>query len=268
MNDLRPFLDFTAELARASAEVIVPLFGARDCGLELKADDSPVTIADREAERVMRALIGEKFPDHGVIGEEFGAHNVGAEWVWVLDPVDGTRSFVAGVPLFGTLIGLLHRGRPVVGCVHQPVLNQLLLGDNRTTTLNGEIVRASSGDDLGRALLLTTDPLRPAKCHCSQRWGDLSCAVGTVRTWGDCYGFLMVATGRAEIMIDTRMMPWDIFPIVPCLRGAGAQISSWDGTPMPDFAPAQLTQKMLSCVASAPALHGRVIELLGGEAAA
>ena len=262
--NLQPYLDFTTELAHASAEIIVPLFGKSECGLEIKADDSPVTIADRESERVMRAMIEKKFPDHGIIGEEFGAQNVEAEWVWVLDPVDGTRSFVAGIPLFGTLIGLLHHGKPVVGCVNQPILKQLLLGDNHTATLNGETVCASSTDDLERALLLTTDPLRPAKCHCGERWGDLACAVSTVRTWGDCYGFLMVATGRADMMIDTRMAAWDILPIVPCLRGAGAQISCWDGSPMLDFEPSHLESKPYSCVASAPALHERVLELLNG----
>ena len=260
--NLQPYLDFTAELAAASAEIIVPLFGARECGLEIKADDSPVTIADRESERVMRQMIERKFPDHGIIGEEFGYQNVEAEWVWVLDPVDGTRSFVAGIPLFGTLIGLLHNGKPVVGCVNQPILKQLLLGDNHTATLNGETVRASQSDDLKRALLLTTDPLRPANCHCGERWGNLACEVGTVRTWGDCYGFLMVATGRAEMMIDTRMAAWDILPIVPCLRGAGARISSWDGSPMLDFEPSHLEGKPYSCVASAPALHDEVLALL------
>ena len=260
--NLQPYLDFTAELAAASAEIIVPLFGARDCGLEIKDDDSPVTIADRESERVMRQMIEKKFPDHGIIGEEFGTQNVDAEWVWVLDPVDGTRSFVAGIPLFGTLIGLLHHGKPVVGCVNQPILKQLLLGDNHTTTLNGETVRASQTTDLKKGLLLTTDPLRPANCHCGERWGNLACEVGTVRTWGDCYGYLMVATGRADMMLDTRMAAWDILPIVPCLRGAGASVSSWNGSPMLDFESSHLDRKPYSCVATAPALHQEVLALL------
>lgn len=260
--NLQPYLDFTAELAHLSADVILPYYGQHECGLELKGDDSPVTIADREAERVMRAAIEKRFPDHGILGEEYGAQNLDAEWLWILDPIDGTKSFIANVPLFGTLIGLLHRGKPVVGCIHQPVLKQLLIGDNETTTLNGEPVKVRSTTDLSKSLLLTTDPLRPAKCHDGEAFGELACAAGTVRTWGDCYGYYLVATGWADIMIDTRMSPWDIFPLVPCVRGAGAAVSSWDGSPIPDFNASQLEIKTLSCVATAPALHESVIGLL------
>ena len=111
-----PFVAFVRELAEASAQVILPYFGSRDMGLELKSDASPVTLADRGAEKVMREMIARRFPEHGIIGEEFGTERGDAEYVWVLDPVDGTKSFILGVPLFGTLIGLLHRGRPIVGC--------------------------------------------------------------------------------------------------------------------------------------------------------
>ena len=132
---------FTLELARASGDFIRPLFGRRDLPVELKSDQTPVTFADRGAEELLRRMINQNFPAHGIIGEELGAENPGAEFVWVLDPVDGTKSFVTGVPLWGTLIALLHRGQPVLGCIHQPVLQQLMLGDGATTTLNGRAVR-------------------------------------------------------------------------------------------------------------------------------
>ena len=143
--DLSAYRPFVAELARASAEFIKPFFGNPSTAVELKADDSPVTAADRGAEAVMRELITARFPDHGIIGEEHGNHHPDAEWVWVLDPIDGTKSFITGVPLWTTLIGLLHRGQPVLGAIHQPTLGQLVIGDNHTTTLNDRPVRAQIG---------------------------------------------------------------------------------------------------------------------------
>ena len=132
------------KLAAASGEVIRPYFAKADLDVELKGDRSPVTRADREAEAVMRELIGQHYPQHGIVGEEFGTENDGAEFVWVLDPIDGTISFASGCPLFGTLIGLLREGKPVLGAIHQPILEQLCIGDNASTTLNGAR-RAAAG---------------------------------------------------------------------------------------------------------------------------
>src|SRR4030095_5246248 len=132
-----PFMDFIRELAKLSAEEIVPRYRQKNLGVEAKADESPVTVADRRAEEVMRDLIHRRFPDHGIVGEEYGTERANADFVWVLDPIDGTKSFLTGVPLFGTLIGLLHEGRPRLGCIHQPVLGQLLIGDGHQQTLNG-----------------------------------------------------------------------------------------------------------------------------------
>ena len=155
--DLSTRHDFMLELARTSGDFIRPLFGVRELPVELKTDDTPVTQADKGAEKLMRDMIGVRFPGDGLLGEEFGAENDDAEFVWVLDPVDGTRSFLAGVPLWGTLIALLHQGDPVLGCVHQPVLNQLLVGDGVKTTLNGVEVRCRPTRRLADATLLTTD---------------------------------------------------------------------------------------------------------------
>ena len=132
---------FVEKLAAASGEVIRPYFAAPDLDVEFKGDRSPVTQADREAEAVMRELIGQHYPQHGIVGEEFGTENDGAEFVWVLDPIDGTISFASGCPLFGTLIGLLHEGKPMLGAIHQPVLEQLCVGDNASATLNERAVR-------------------------------------------------------------------------------------------------------------------------------
>ena len=263
--NLQPFLEFTAELAHESARVILPLYACTDCGLELKGDDTPVTFADREAERVMRGLIEKRFPDHGIIGEEMGSDRPDAEWVWILDPIDGTKSFISAVPLFGTLIGLLHNGEPVVGCINQPVLKQLMIGDNTRTTLNGEPVRVRSTPDLKKAVLLTTDPLRPHQCRDGKAYDNVACAAGTVRTWGDCYGYLLLSSGWADVMLDPRMASWDLLPLLPCVRGAGATVSDWNGNPIPKLDPNAPDAKVLSCVAAVPELHETVVSMLNAN---
>src|SRR5262244_2443575 len=134
--ELDPFLALALELADAAGEVIRPYFRNLPT-IEEKPDLTPVTVADRAAEAAMRTLIETHFRDHGILGEEFGQVRGDAEYVWVLDPIDGTKSFISGVPLFGTLIGLLHRGEPILGAIHQPILRELCIGDNRTTTCNG-----------------------------------------------------------------------------------------------------------------------------------
>lgn len=248
---------FMRELAQASAREILPYFGQTHMGLELKSDDTPVTIADREAERVMRRMIEERFPSHGIVGEEFGTVRGDAEFVWVLDPIDGTKSFISAVPLFGTLIGLLHGGAPLLGCIHQPVLGQLMLGDGTVTTLNDVTVRARPCDGLGRATLVVTDPLHPAQYQDGARYDALCRKARVVRTWGDCYGYLLVASGRADLMVDPIMNPWDLLPVIPIMRGAGATITQWNGQPA--HAPGAS-----SAVAAIPSLHAEAMAILNG----
>ena len=250
-----PFVAFMRELAEASAQVILPYFGARDMGLELKSDASPVTLADRGAEKVMREMIARRFPDHGIIGEEFGTERGDAEYVWVLDPVDGTKSFILGVPLFGTLIGLLHRGRPIVGCIHQPVMRQLMIGDGTLTTLNDRPVRIRPCARLSEASLLTTDPLYPAQYQNGAGFDALTRSVRLYRGFGDCYGYLLLCSGWVDVMVDPIMNPWDLLPLVPVLEGAGARFSDWQGQPANHVG-------ATSMVACAPELHDEVIGLL------
>lgn len=223
-----PYRGFMVELAARSGDFIRPFFGRQDVKVELKADQSPVTVADRGAEELMRDLIGAKFPTHGVIGEEHGSDRADAEFVWVLDPIDGTRSFTAAVPLFGTLIALLHQGLPVLGCIHQPILRQLLIGDNATTTLNGSPVRTRDIGRLEEATLLTSDPVALEKIP---RYRDLMGRSKLARTWGDCYGYLLVASGWADVMYDPVMNLWDIAALVPVVRGAGGVITDAKGGP-------------------------------------
>jgi myo-inositol-1(or 4)-monophosphatase len=251
--NLDAYRTFLTELAEKSGAFIRPYFANPGLVVEIKADDSPVTAADRGAEELLRGLIARRFPDHGVIGEEFGDTNADAEWVWVLDPIDGTKAFITGVPLWGTLIALLHRGQPVLGAIHQPILGQLMIGDGVTTTLNGRVVRVRSCEKIETATFLTSDPLNPAKYQDGAAYDALSARARLVRTWGDCYGYLLLASGQADIMCDPVMNPWDIAALVPIVRGAGGVITDWQGG---DPVRGQ------SIVAATPSLHAQVIAAL------
>ncbi|MEO7414802.1 MAG: inositol monophosphatase family protein, partial [Opitutaceae bacterium] len=200
--DLTPYRTFIAELAQSSGDFIRPFFGDPNLAVETKSDDSPVTLADRGAEELMRGLIGKKFPDHGIIGEELGSENANAEWVWVLDPIDGTKSFITGVPLWGTLIALLHNGQPVLGCIHQPILRQLLIGNGAQTTLNGRAVRLRNCPRIEDAVVLTSDLFNPGKYQNGPAYSAFIERAKLVRTWGDCYGYLLLAGGWADVMLD------------------------------------------------------------------
>ncbi|HKI72997.1 MAG TPA: histidinol-phosphatase [Pseudomonadales bacterium] len=246
--------EFLHHLVAASSEFIRPLYAQRELEVETKADQTPVTRADKGAEALMRRMIAEKFPDDGILGEEFGGERQGAEFVWVLDPVDGTKSFVGGVPLWGTLIALLHEGEPILGCINQPILGQLLVGDTHSTTLNGNPVKCRDTRDVADALLLTTDWRAPAKYQDGPAFDRLARSAAMCRTWGDCYGYLLVATGWADVMLDPIMNPWDIAALVPVVRGAGGVISDWHGGPA---WPAEST-----VVSATPQLHDAVIATL------
>lgn len=244
---------FMLELAERSGEFIRPFFARADLVVEIKSDQTPVTAADRGAEELMRRMIRERFPDHGILGEEFGEERTDAEFVWVLDPVDGTKAFAAGCPLFGTLIALLHHGQPVLGAIHQPVLNQLLIGDGRQTLLNDRPVRVRSTARLEEATLLCSDLLAPADHQNGEAFSALARRVKLLRTWGDCYGYLLLATGWTDVMCDPILSPWDIAALIPVVRGAGGMITDWQGR---DPVGAS------SLVAATPELHPQVIAAL------
>lgn len=250
---LTEFIEFASDLAARSGEVVARYFGVEDLAVETKPDASPVTRADRRAEEVMRDLIRARYPDHGIVGEEFGSEAPDSELVWWLDPIDGTISFTAGSPLFGTLIALTREGEPVLGVIHQPVVGQLVIGTLAGTTLNGRPVRVRDTADLGRATLLTTDLDLIAEHQDEEAFSALIERTGRFRTWGDCYGYLLVASGRADIMTDPIMNAWDLLPLVPIIRGAGGVISTWSGG---DAVGGD------SCVAATPGLHGQVMSIL------
>lgn len=254
--DADAFRPFAEELATDSGRALAGLFRRDDLDIETKDDESVVTIADRYAESLLRDKIRDRFPDHGIVGEEFGSEREDAEFVWILDPIDGTISFVAGVPLFGTLIGLVQGGEPILGVIHQPILGELVIGTSAGTTLNGRPVRVRESVALEGATLLTTDPNSIVAHKDMARFERLRSRVALYRGWGDCYGYLMLVTGRADIMVDPIMSAWDLIPLIPVVRGAGGEISTWEGGD-----PVTGT----SAVASTRGLHAEVIEILNGE---
>jgi len=249
------FHTFARELAECSGSAIVSYFGRENLAVELKSDRSPVTQADREAEAVMRELIAKTYPDHGIIGEEYGTENAEAEYVWTLDPIDGTVSFSRGCPLFGTEIGLLHRGVPVLGVIHQPILQQFCLGDGKQTTVNGRPVTMRPVSRLADAMLSVTDLKNIEKYHQRQGFDALFRATGIFRTWGDCYGYILLVCGGTDIMLDPALNPWDLLPLIPIVRGAGGAIADWSGGEL---------SRGRSCVAAHPSIHRQVIALLNG----
>lgn len=249
------FKEFALSLAAATASVVGKYFNS-PIGVDCKADGSPVTIADRECERIMRELISARFPRHGILGEEFGSTHPDAEYTWVLDPIDGTKSFIAGGFDFGTLIGLLKDGQPILGVISQPVLGHIVVGDNQSCTFNGEQVRVRTDCPLSEALCLLTDITLPRKFQNAEGFDRLVGHVGAVRTWGNCFGYALLVRGLADAMIDPIMSAWDLLPLIPIVRGAGGVITDYQGK---DPVGAK------SIIAASPDLHGQIVKILNNS---
>jgi len=252
MNDLSEFKKFAHHLSDISGEVIRKYFRT-GVSVESKKDSSPVTIADKQAEELMRESIMKNYPAHGILGEEFGSVNPEAEYQWILDPIDGTKSFICGAITFGTLIALVKNNEPILGVINQPILNEFLIGDNLETNLNGQKVMVRNCDSLSNAVLLTTDHFNIGKYQNQKNFDELAKKVKYYRHWGDCYGYYLVATGYADIMIDPVMSVWDSMALIPVIKGAGGIITDYQGNnPI----------KGNSIVAAGPIIHSEVISIL------
>lgn len=252
MSSLTSFLDFAVDAAFQAGRSTLAHFQT-GVGVERKADRSLVTIADREAEQILRRLIGARFPSHAILGEEFGGDDRDATHRWVIDPIDGTNSFVHGVPFYGTLVALEVRGEPVVGAAYFPALDDMLAAaSGEGCRWNGRVVRVSTVSDLDQACLVCTD-MRDVRKRLGPRWDGLVERVGLVRGWGDCYGHALVATGRAEMMVDPRMNPWDCAALVPILQEAGGRFTDWNGVARIDGGDA---------ISSNGVLHAELLEQL------
>lgn len=243
---------FAQDLATASGAIIKQYFRTQ-IAVERKADESPVTIADKKAEEVMREMIMKTFPDHGILGEEFGHHNPDARYQWVLDPIDGTKSFIAGTPQFGTLIALLDNKRPILGVINQPVLGEFLLGMNGGTWLNDSPVRMRECTSIENAVVLATAHWSVHHRKNGVNFDTLTRRARLYRTWGDCHGYYLLATGYADIMLDPVMSVWDIMALIPIVEGAGGVITDWSGEN-------PIIGK--SIVAAGPEIHDEVIRIL------
>jgi histidinol phosphatase-like enzyme (inositol monophosphatase family) len=197
--------------------------------VETKNDNTPVTAADREAEAEMRALIEARFPDHGVLGEELGRTRPEADYVWVIDPIDGTKSFISGVPLFGVLIALTFKGVPVLGVIDQPILRERWLGaEGRKTTLNGKPVATRACSALEDATLYATSPDMFGGAD-AEAFARVRSAVKLARYGADCYAYGLLATGFVDLVIESSLKPYDFCALAPVIDGAGGEMSDWVG---------------------------------------
>ena len=263
MTEVLPGLpEFVDQLADAAADSIMPHFRAAP-SVESKgtAGFDPVTVADRNAEAAMRGLIKRTYPDHGIVGEEHGSERADAEFVWVLDPIDGTRAFITGLPSWGTLIGLLHNGAPVFGMMAQAFTRERYWGDGESAWFRGPdgrtapiTTRACSA--LADAALFTTSPalFRGVERTAYDRVED---AVRLPRYGFDCYAYCMVAAGHADLVIESGLKPYDIVALIPIIAGAGGQVTTWQGGP---------AAKGGRIVASGDRrVHAAALEMLAGQ---
>ena len=250
--------DFMRRLAAAAAAQTLPRF--RQAGTVSNKLDSgfdPVTEADREAEKAIRSLILSEFPDHGVLGEEFGAENVDSKHVWVIDPIDGTRTFISGLPLWGTLVGLTDQGDAVAGMMSQPFTGELFWADETGAHYEGpggpRPLKTRPTREIADATMCTTTPalfpdtLRPA-------YDKLEKQVRLARYGTDCYAYAMLAAGHVDLVVEASLFPYDIVALVPIIEQAGGVVTTWNGGP---------AEKAGDIVAAAtPELHAAVLEVL------
>lgn len=228
------FVDVATMLADTARSVVRPWF-RRGVDVDSKKDASPVTIADRSAERVMRAILAERLPGHGVFGEEFGQEKAQADYQWLLDPVDGTRAFVTGRPLFGTLIALFYQGEPLLGVLDQPVLQERWFGvKGRATEFSSRLGgKAGTRQDvtLDRAEMSCTSP-EMLELAPHDNWKILKQQARRMTWGGDCYAYGLLALGQIDLIAECDMNPWDWGALVPIVQGAGGVMTAWDGSPL------------------------------------
>lgn len=228
------FSAFVDRLADVSGDAILPFFRT-SLGVEDKGRGSgfdPVTAADRAAESAMRTLIRNRFPAHGIIGEEFGNERTDAEYIWVLDPIDGTKSFISGMPAWGTLIALTRSGTPVYGMMHQPFIRERFTGDGRKATYRGPMgeraLHVRPCGKLSEAVLMTTSPLLMNQEE-RVAFGRVENVVRLSRYGGDCYAYCMLAAGHVDLVIECGLKPYDVVPLMPIITGSGGVVTTWDG---------------------------------------
>ncbi|HEY0198544.1 MAG TPA: histidinol-phosphatase [Rhodanobacter sp.] len=252
IDDFKRFAESVVDRARTLS---LPHFRSR-IPVQIKADESPVTAIDRNVETMMRDCIKAAYPLHGVLGEEHGLSHVDAEYVWSIDPIDGTRSYISGWPLWGTLLALLHRGVPVLGLIDMPVLDERWVGiDGSGTTLNGRRCRSRACVELSDATVYATSPdiFSPLELASFERVTRV--AKGR-RFGGDCYSYALLASGHIDAVIEADLKPYDFLALAPVIEGAGGVISDWQGLPLGMHSGGRVV------AAASPELHREIIALM------
>jgi inositol-phosphate phosphatase/L-galactose 1-phosphate phosphatase/histidinol-phosphatase len=256
-DEIDQCLGLALRLADAAGEAVRPYF-RQPHTVDDKADLTPVTAADRAAEQAMRSLIESGFPEHGIIGEEFGRTRDSAEFVWTLDPIDGTKSFISGVPLFGTLIALTRAKRPILGIIDQPISRERWVGvAGRPTTLNGAVVHCRACAGLAAATLFATTP-DMFKDRDAAAFARVSGAVKLMRFGADCYAYGLLAAGFIDLVLEADLKPYDFCPMVPIVEGAGGLATDWRGTPL------DLASEGRALIAGDRRTHEAALALLAG----
>lgn len=255
-DEVQELLDFATGIALEAGAITLRYFGGI-VDHDAKGDGSPVTIADREAEQLIRKRVEDRYPEHSILGEEYGESNEGSRVRWILDPIDGTRSFMRGIPLYGVLIGIEIEGAPAIGVAHFPPLQETVAaGRGLGCTWNGRPSRVSTVDSLSEAVICTTDVERLLSRPEGDGWRRLQQQASFSRTWGDCYGHALVATGRIEAQVDPVMAPWDAGPFPTIITEAGGVFTALNGDTTPHGG---------SGVSSNGLLHASVMETLLGS---
>ncbi|WP_321392699.1 histidinol-phosphatase [Emcibacter sp.] len=261
-DEIKEYVDFLQILGNAAAEITLKSFRAplevSNKGRKLQSDFDPVTRADRDAEEVIRRLIHEKYPAHNLIGEEHGHDNFSESTDsinWIIDPIDGTRSFIAGIPLWGTLVAVNDGTKPVIGMMDQPYLKERYIGSPLGSTLNGAPIRCRACPDVSLATLSTTDPVQLfATDEDRKAFERVAKKANMVRNGYDCYAYMMVASGHMDVVIESGLESYDIQPLIPIIENAGGVVTSWDGSP------ANLGGQVVAC--GDRALHKQVLDIL------
>ena len=229
VTSAQSYMTAALELARLAGDVALGFF-RKPVAIETKKDGSPVTPADKAAESAAREWLQARWPQDGILGEEAGLSRADAARRWIIDPIDGTKTFVRGVPFWGTLVGVIEGDKVIAGAAYYPALNEhLVAGRGCGTWHNGSRCRVSDVAELSRATILTTDATFYVHPERADVWAALSRDVAVSRTWGDCYGHLLVATGRAEAMADDYASAWDISAIQVIIEEAGGVFTDWRG---------------------------------------
>jgi histidinol phosphatase-like enzyme (inositol monophosphatase family) len=234
-HEMTSRLDWALQIAREAGKITLDYFRRDGLEVERKGDDTPVTIADRRAEEHLRTRIAEAFAHDPVVGEELTDQPGNSPFRWIVDPIDGTKAFIHGVPLFGTLIGIEYEGEPVAGVIQMPALDECVYASrgNGAWYVEGQkskrLAKVSKQMPLSQGLFLTTELATYDEVDRNDAYNRLQSAARLSRGWGDCYGYLMVATGRAEVMVDPVAAVWDLAPLLPILEEAGGRFTDWQG---------------------------------------